>query len=62
MLCILFVTAMGHPDDPCDSQAFPLLLVKMRADRNLGKKQALYFLLANPLFTVSLSLRKISQS
>ena len=59
MLCIRFVKAMGHPDNPCGSQAFHPLLYKMHADRNVGKKQAVISLRDNPSFAVSFFLREI---
>jgi hypothetical protein len=53
MVCIRFVKTMGHPDDPCVSQAFYLLLCKMRTLRNVGMKQVVNFLLDKPWFAVS---------
>jgi hypothetical protein len=62
MLCIRFVKALGHSDDRCGGQAFHLLLYKMRADRNVGKKQAVNFLLDNPWFAASFFLREIAKA
>jgi len=47
-----WVKALGHPADPGGGQAFSLLLYKMRADRQVGKKQAVKFLFDTILFAV----------
>lgn len=62
MLCTRFVQAKGYPDNPCVVKLFYFLLFKMRADRNVGKRQPLHSLRGNFLFTRCFSLREIATS